>query len=119
MIPIEDGNDGNDRLPGVSRNSFLGPDYSTTDLRLTRRIHAGPRLKIELIAESFNLLNRDNKRVQISDDGFFNSAGQFVYTDKKLGINYFPAYFRQPASFLAATDAYAPRQLQLATRFIF
>jgi hypothetical protein len=117
--PNQDGNDGNDRLPGVSRNSFLGPDYSTTDLRLTRRVHAGPRLKIELIAESFNLLNRNNKRVQISDDGFLNSAGQFVQMDKKLGISYFPAYYRRPQQFLAATDAYAPRQLQLALRAIF
>ena len=33
----QDGNNSNDRLPGVSRNSLLGPDYATTDLRLTRR----------------------------------------------------------------------------------
>ncbi len=32
-----DGNDYNDRLPGYRRNSFTGPNYATTDLRLTRR----------------------------------------------------------------------------------
>ena len=37
--PNQDGNDDNDRLPGVSRNSYLGPDYTSTDLRLTRRLY--------------------------------------------------------------------------------
>ena len=46
--------------PGVSRSSLPGPDYATTDMRLTRRFYAGDRVKLELTAESFNLLNRDN-----------------------------------------------------------
>jgi hypothetical protein len=50
------GNNCNDRLPGVSRDPLLGPDYATTDLRLTRRLFAGDRMKVELMAESFNLL---------------------------------------------------------------
>ena len=58
-----DDNSSNDRLPGARRNSFTGPDYATTDLRVTRRLLARDRLKIELIVESFNLLNRDNQRV--------------------------------------------------------
>ena len=36
--PNQDGNDLNDRLPGYRRNAFIGPDYATTDLRLTRTI---------------------------------------------------------------------------------
>jgi hypothetical protein len=66
----QDGNNANDRLPGVRRNSFTGPDYATTDVRITRRIYAGDRLKMELVGESFNLLNRDNRRVLITEDGF-------------------------------------------------
>jgi hypothetical protein len=58
-----DDNSSNDRLPGARRNSFTGPDYATTDLRVIRRLLARDRLKIELIVESFNLLNRDNQRV--------------------------------------------------------
>src|SRR5262249_22982252 len=34
-----DGNDSNDRLPGVGRNSLIGPDYATTDVRMSRRFH--------------------------------------------------------------------------------
>ena len=32
----QDGNTYNDRLPGYRRNAFIGPDYSTTDFRVTR-----------------------------------------------------------------------------------
>ena len=115
----QDGNNTNDRLPGVSRNSLLGPDYATTDLRLTRRLYAGDRVKLELMAESFNLLNRDNQRVQITQDGFVSNSAQFVQTTKTIGINIFPAQYRVPSSFLQATDAYAPRQIQLALKLIF
>ena len=85
-----DDNASNDRLPGVRRNSFLGPDYATTDMRVTRRLLARDRLKLDLIVESFNLLNRDNQRVQITDNGFQNSAGNFVQSDNSIGIRTFP-----------------------------
>src|SRR5207245_11648009 len=61
--PNQDGNSANDRLPGARRNSFLGPDYATTDIRLTRRLHLRDRVKLDLVAESFNLLSGDNQRV--------------------------------------------------------
>jgi len=115
----QDGNNTNDRLPGVSRNSLLGPDYATTDMRLTRRLYAGDRVKLELMVESFNLLNRNNQRVQITPDGFQSNSTQFVQTDKAIGINIFPAQYRVPSSFLRATDAYAPRQIQLALKLIY
>jgi hypothetical protein len=50
-------------------------------LRLTRRLFAGDRMKVELMAESFNLLNRDNKRVQITQDGFISNSAQFCAND--------------------------------------
>ena len=34
----QDGNTYNDRLPGYKRNAFIGPDYFTTDLRITRTV---------------------------------------------------------------------------------
>jgi hypothetical protein len=117
--PNQDGNSSNDRLPGYGRNAFLGPNYATTDLRLTRRLYVRPRLKIELVAEAFNALNRDNRRVQITDDGFTSTATDFTQIDKTIGINHFPAYYRKPANLSAATRAYAPRQIQLALRLIF
>jgi Carboxypeptidase regulatory-like domain/TonB dependent receptor len=117
--PNQDGNDLNDRLPGYGRNAFLGPDYATTDMRLTRKLYLGPRVRLELMAEFFNLMNRDNQRVDLTDNGFQNTAGQFVQTTKRIGFNYFPASYQKPADFLRATNAYAPRQIQFAVKMIF
>jgi hypothetical protein len=118
--PNRDGNSSNDRLPKYGRNAFVGPDYATTDLRLTRKIHVTERLRLELTAESFNLFNRDNQRYAISPDGFLNSAGQFVpLTRTPTKQLQYPAYYQQPTSFLKATSAYAPRLVQLGLRFIF
>jgi hypothetical protein len=47
------------------------------------------------------------------------TGGQFLKVDKRIGINYFPAHYQKPANFLRATDAYAPRQLQLALKLAF
>jgi hypothetical protein len=106
-------------VTGYGRNAFLGPDYATTDLRLTRRLYLRPRMKLELVAEVFNALNRDNQRVTITDDGFTNTATDFIQLDKAIGIRYFPAYYQRPANLTRATSAYAPRQIQFALKFIF
>jgi hypothetical protein len=115
----QDGNSSNDRLPGVGRNSLVGPSYATTDMRLGRRFHAGDRLKLDLMVESFNLFNHDNKQVQTTTDGFQNSYGQFLFINKHIKFNYFPASYRKTASPSRATNAYAPRQLQVACKLIF
>ncbi|MCU1296756.1 MAG: hypothetical protein JWO91_1034 [Acidobacteriaceae bacterium] len=88
-------------------------------LRLTRRLYAKVHWKLEFVAESFNLLNRDNKRVQITTDGLVSNAAQFVQSSKSIKNSYFPAYYQVPTSFMRATAAYAPRQLQLALRLSF
>ena len=117
--PNNDGNIYNDRLPRYIRNAFIGPDYMSTDLRITRTIHCGERVTWNLMAESFNLFNRTNSRVQISDDGFYNSAGQFVaYTSRASGKLY-PGMYLVNSKFLMPTNAYAPRQVQFAVRFSF
>jgi hypothetical protein len=117
--PNQDGNSTNDRLPGAGRNSFLGPNYATTDSRLTRRLYVHERMKLDLILESFNLLNRDNKRVQVTEDGLQSNTAHFIKIGNKLGINYFPGHYQIPRNPLQATNAYAPRQVQLALKLVF
>ena len=114
--PNQDGNSSNDRLPGYGNNAFLGPDYATMNLRVARKINFGGHYRLELMAESFNLFNRTNKRFGLSDNGFWNSAGQFVSYSRSA---YYPAYFQQPTNFMKAMSAYAPRQVQLSLRFLF
>jgi hypothetical protein len=117
--PNRDGNIDNDRLAGYGRNAFQGPDYATMDLRLVRKIRLGGHSRLELTADSYNLFNRDNQRYTVSDRGFYNSAGQFVKYTQLAGDTYYPAYYQQPTSFLKATSAYAPRQVQLSMRLNF
>ena len=115
----QDDNSNNDRLPGARRNSFTGPNYSTTDMRLSRKLYARNGWRLEFTAESFNLFNRLNRRFRITDDGLMSNTTQFNFGTKHLGINYFPAYYQVPTNFMRATSAYAPRQLQFALRLAF
>jgi hypothetical protein len=115
----QDGNASNDRLPGVGRNRFVGPDYASMDLRVGRKINLGGRFHLELTAESFNLFNRDNKTYVTTDNGVQSTAGRFVKYTQYAGGGYYPAYYQQPTNFLRATSAFAPRQMQLSMRLSF
>jgi len=108
-----------DRLPGVPRNAYTGPNYASTELRLTRHFLLREHFKLELMAESFNLFNRDNKRVTITDSGFTGAAGDFVLGEARVGSTTYPGYYTTNPSFLVPTSAYAPRQVQLALKFRF
>ncbi|MGE0405067.1 MAG: TonB-dependent receptor [Candidatus Korobacteraceae bacterium] len=117
--PNGDANSGNDRLPGYRRNSFTGPDYATTSLRLKRRFLLRERVRLELLAESFNLFNRVNQRVDLSDDGFLSSAATFVSQQRTAGGRRYPAHYRRNGNFLSPSNAYAPRQVQFSLRVTF
>lgn len=117
--PNQDGNDLNDRLPGYSRNGLTGPDYATVDLRLSRTLQFGAHCKLNLMAESFNLLNRDNQRMAITSNGMLATASTFVQSSVRTGIAKYPGYYELPTNFTKANAAYAPRQVQLAAKFIF
>jgi len=88
-------------------------------MRLSHRLVVHEHTKLEFLIETFNLFNRDNQRVKITDDGLQSNTGLFVQLDKHIGINYFPAYYRKPTNFLRANDAFAPRQIQMALRLTF
>jgi hypothetical protein len=117
--PNQDGNDDNDRLPGAARDSFLGPDYASMDLRVTRRLFVRDRVKLDLIIESFNLLNRDNGLVQITEDGLQTNTVYFIKMSNQLGINYFPGHFQVPSNLVQVTNSFPPRQVQLALRMTY
>ncbi len=117
--PNQDGNSLNDRLPGYRRNAFTGPDYATTDLRVTRSLHFRERYKVNLMAESFNLLNRSNQRMAITSNGLLANATTFVPSSVTSGTAQYPGYYQLPNNFTKPNAAYAPRQVQLALKFIF
>jgi hypothetical protein len=90
-------------------------NYTTTDMRLSRKLYSKNGRRLEFTAESFNLFNRLNRRFQITDDSIMSNimsnAAQFNYGTKHIGINYFPAYYQVPTNFLRANEADAPRQV--------
>ena len=88
--PNQDSNDLNDRLPGYTRNAFVGPDYATTDLRLTRMIRFRERYKLNLVCESFNLFNRHNERVAIPSNGMIANASTFVQSSVRANLRHTP-----------------------------
>src|ERR1700722_9874618 len=117
--PNQDGNLSNDRLSGYGRNAFTGPDYASTDLKLGRKMNLSARCHLELTAESFNLFNRNNEKLIVTDNGFQGTAGQFIKYTQYAGNTYYPAYYQQPTSFLKPTSSFAPRQMQLSMRLNF
>jgi len=74
---------------------------------------------LNLVAESFNLLNRDNQRVAITSNGMIASASTFTQSSVTANIAPYPGYYQIPNNFMKPNAAYAPRQVQLSMKFIF
>ena len=117
--PNQDDNSYNDRLPGASRNSFVGPDYASVDMRLGKEFLSRDRFKLSVMVNAFNLFNHENPKILSVQNGFQNAAAQFVLTNKSIGVNNFPAYFQQTSDFMKPLDAYAARQLELSLKAVF
>ena len=106
-----DGNIGNDRLPGLGRNSLVGPDYASTELRVSRHIRLNARYRLELMAEGFNIMNHDNKKITTSDNGFTTTAADFQSGTYVVGSTMYPARYVVNSQFMQAQSSYTPRQV--------
>jgi hypothetical protein len=49
-----------DHGPGAGRNAFAAPAFVNLDMRFAKRFALGERVKLQLLLEFFNLLNRQN-----------------------------------------------------------
>ncbi|HSS19717.1 MAG TPA: TonB-dependent receptor [Pyrinomonadaceae bacterium] len=88
----------NDRPIGVGRNTGQGFDFSSFDLRLSRRFRSSERVGLDVLAEGFNLFNRAN----------------FGVPNNTFGPGTTPnANFGQP------TQAFDPRQFQFGLKLSF
>jgi len=104
-----DGQNG-DRLPGVARFSEDGPSFSTFNLRVTYGLPLGERAKVDLIAEAFNLFNRDNFDVNSLQNGEFLSGPTLQNAALPLVAN--PRYTQYTATL-------PPFEAQLGIRVMF
>ena len=97
-----------DSPPGAERNTGLGPNYFSLDLRLSRTFRLREKVNLQLLAESFNLTNRTNyasvNNIVSSNLTNFNVSGSAAIA---------------PTAPLGFTSAYPKREFQLGFRLDF
>jgi hypothetical protein len=104
----------NDRPLGAARNTGLGPDFFSFDMRLSRRFKISDHGDVQFLAEGFNLFNRTNfASVNNVVGPAFGLLPGFTTFNVK-GNSALPA--TAPLGF---TSAFPMRQLQLGLRFGF
>jgi len=109
----------NDRPIGAARNTGLGPDFFSFDMRITRRIKLNEKSELQVLAEGFNLLNRTNYA------SVNNVVGPNIIGLPDFGGGTINSYNLHghvdalPNTPLAFTSAFPMRQLQLGARVSF
>jgi hypothetical protein len=98
----------NDRPPGAGRNTGIGPDYVTFDMRLSRQFKLTEKVSAQLMAEGFNVFNRTN----------------FASVNNVVGViappfNLSGTQVASPSQPLGFTSAFAKREVQLGARVNF
>ena len=97
-----------DRPVGAGRNTGIGPNFWTFDLRLGRSFHLTDFSRLEVMAEGFNLFNRLNYASINNTVG--NIPGPF---------NLYGRSDRSPSEPLGFTSAYDLRRVQFGVRLRF
>ena len=119
------GSNGTFRVPGFERNGFTMPRTNVLDLRISKRFTVYERVKLQLLGESFNILNHQNV-TQVNTTGYIigNSGSSSSPTGNTLSFNTSSANSTLPL-FGSVTNtnssgfSFSPRQLQLAIRAQF
>jgi hypothetical protein len=113
------------RMPGFERNGFMQPKTNVLDLRVSKRFTVYERFKLELLAESFNILNHQNVTAVNTTGYFIGTTGpSSAPTGNTLSFNTSSANPTQPL-FQSVTNSnssgfsFSPRQLQLGVRAQF
>ena len=112
----------NDRVGIEPRNTFVGDDFRTVDLRLGRTIDIGETKNLQFIAEAFNLFNTTNIR-------FFNTTyGAADFCTATVDLTVAPQCAGGPFKnregspnplYGTPRAVFNPRQIQLAFKFNF
>jgi carboxypeptidase family protein len=104
----------NDRPLGAARNTGLGPDYQSLDMRLTRRIKTSERSELQIMAEGFNLFNRTNYASVNNEVG-----PNFGLLPGFTTFNVHGTAAVGPSSPLGFTSVLPMRQIQFGARLAF
>jgi hypothetical protein len=104
-----DGHFTNDRPPGSGRNTGVGPDYTTVDLRFGRAFKFGEKTSLQFTAEGFNVTNRTN----------YASVNNIVGSTFAPPFNVHGSSSLSPSQPLGFTSAFPKREIQLGLRLSF
>ncbi len=97
-----------DRPAFAGRNTGIGPNFWTVDLRVNKTVRLRDTARVEFVAEAFNLFNRLN--YQSVNNTVGNITGPFNIKGRAdVG----------PSQPLGFTAAFEPRRIQLGLRFSF
>jgi hypothetical protein len=88
----------------LGRNMGITHRFSSLDMRLMREVRLGERVRLDIIAEGFNLFNRFNEGAA---SGFIDAVNAF---NQRAGNGH---YYSQP------TAAFDPRQFQFGLKLNF
>lgn len=109
----------NDRPIGAGRNTGLGPNYVTLDMRLARSVKVSEKASLQFLAEGFNLTNRTNfgsvNNVVGPNFGLPLSAGGAG----AMTFNVHGNAALSPSQPLGFTSIFAAREIQLGVRLAF
>jgi hypothetical protein len=96
-----------DRPANAGRNTGIGPEYASFSLRLAKEFILKESVRIEAMADAFNLFNR------VNFSGVNNIVGNMAIPNVRVeGNRSLP-----PSTPLAFTSASDPRQIQLGLKF--
>jgi hypothetical protein len=111
----------NDRVGSEPRNTFRGDSMQTVDIRLERTFPIHEKVKMQFMAEAFNLLNTVNIRYFNTNYAAADFCTGSSATDANIpGCAYAPQLFRENSpnqAYGSPSAVFNPRQLQLALRF--
>ncbi len=120
-----------DRVGNLSRNTYKGDSLKTWDIRLARTLHL-PRegVRLELAADAFNLLNRQNVDEVVGVYGTYNICGGQLprqYKDQASQMIQSGQVGTCPAAgppepnplFGTPRTMFNPRQFQLSMKLLF
>jgi hypothetical protein len=106
----------NDRVGGEPRNTFRGDTLQTVDVRLERAFPIHENLKLQLMAEAYNLMNTVNVRYYNTSYGAADFCGPDPGAPGCFGA---PAFYREGSPnplYGTPSSVFNPRQLQFVAR---
>ena len=111
-----DGNPFSDRTPGQARNVFRYPATVSLDPRVTRNVAFNGRVRLQLIWEAFNVLNRANI-INVRTTQYSRSTS--VQSCAQAGVPCLVPQTSGASAFGVPTDTSGPRIMQLGAKLIF